>query len=157
VVRRSHALKGYPYGAEFRYSEAMLMGNGPGGFGRASMVAGGTAMMMVAAAFSPSRSLLRNMAPSPGEGPSPEQIKNGFFEIDLIGKCDDKKIKVRVTGDRDPGYGATSKMLAESALCLAFDDLPGAGGVTTPAAAMGDLLVNRLQEYAGMTFSQLDD
>ncbi len=153
VVRRSHALSGYPYGEDFRYSEAMLMGNGPGGFAKASMVSGGTGIMMLAAAFSPSRSLLRNLAPSPGEGPSAEARENGFFNIDLMGINGENRLCLRVTGDRDPGYGSTAKMLAESAVCLANDELPGNGGVLTPAVAMGDLLVNRLQEKAGVTFT----
>jgi len=66
-----------------------------------------------------------------------------------------KNIKVKVTGDRDPGYGATSKMLAESAVCLAKDELGERGGILTPAAAMGDKLLQRLQNNAGMTFSVL--
>ncbi len=64
----------------------------------------------------------------------------------------DASVKVKVTGDKDPGYGATSKMLAESAICLAQDELKTEGGVWTPATAMGEVLIKRLQENAGMTF-----
>ncbi len=155
VVRRSHALKGYPYGKGFRYDECMLMGEGPGGFARAAIVTGGSALVMLAAAFGPSRSVLRNIAPSPGEGPSAEAIANGFFAIELLAHHPiepGKNMKALVTGDRDPGYGATSKMLAESAVCLAKDDLDEKGGVTTPSVAMGDKLITRLQAKAGMTF-----
>lgn len=158
VVRRSNALLGYRYGKDFRYDETMLMGDGPGGYMRATAVAGGSLMVMMAAAFSPTRGVLRRLAPSPGEGPDRDTIENGFFEIDLYA-ChpDDRKknLRGRVTGDQDPGYGATSKMLAESAVCLARDDLEVGGGVWTPATAMGDKLFSRLTENAGMTFSIL--
>jgi short subunit dehydrogenase-like uncharacterized protein len=153
VVRRSHALLGFPYGQKFHYDESMLTGNGAGGQMRAAVVSGGTGLMLMAAAFGPSRSLLQKAAPSPGEGPSPETIENGFFNIELLGWNQDEEIKVKVTGDRDPGYGATSKMIAESAVCLAVDDLETPAGITTPAVAMGDALISRLEKNAGMTFS----
>jgi len=158
VVRRTNALTNYSYGRDFRYSEAMLMGSGPGGYLKAATVAGVSGLVMLTAAFSPTRSLLKQVVPKPGEGPSPEAIANGFFNIELYGRhADDKEknIKVKVTGDRDPGYGATSKMLAESAVCLAKDELGEQGGILTPAAAMGDKLLQRLQNNAGMTFSVL--
>lgn len=156
VVRRSNALMDYAYGKEFRYSESMLMGNGPVGYMKASAVAGVSSVMMLSAAFSPTRSLLKQIVPKPGEGPSAETIEKGSFSIDLFGRNGqdkDKVIKTRVTGDRDPGYGATSKMLAESAVCLAKDELGDKGGILTPAAAMGDKLLARLQANAGMKFT----
>jgi short subunit dehydrogenase-like uncharacterized protein len=153
VVRRSHALLGFPYGQEFRYDESMLMGNGAGGQIRATMALGATGLMMMASAFGPSRSLLQKVAPSPGDGPSLETRENGFFNIELLGWNEDEEIKVKLTGDKDPGYGATSKMIAESALCLACDELDTPAGITTPAVAMGDALVSRLEKNAGMTFS----
>ncbi len=159
VVRRSHALQGYCYGKEFRYSESTLAGDGPMGYTRASMIAGGSILMVLAGAFGPTRSLLRKIAPAPGEGPSSETIRNGSFNIEFLGKCANdprQQIKVSVTGDRDPGYGATSKMLAETAVCLAKDELSSAGGVLTPASAMGDFLISRLCDNAGMTFSVVD-
>ena len=131
------------------------MGNGPGGYMKAATVAGVSGVMMLAAAFSPTRSLMQRVVPKPGEGPSPEMVKNGFFNIELFGKNHEdsnKTIRVKVTGKGDPGYGATSKMLAESAVCLAKDDLPESGGVLTPSVAMGDKLLERLQANAGMTF-----
>jgi len=159
VVRRSHSLLGYPWGEHFRYDEAMLMGDGPRGFARASMVAGGTGLIMKASEFTPTRNLLGRLAPSPGEGPSPEQIENGFFEIELFAAHPEdpsKNLVAVVTGDKDPGYGATSKMLAESAVCLARDELNTPTGLLTPAVAMGDKLIHRLGERAGMTFSLKD-
>ncbi|MFT7243252.1 MAG: short subunit dehydrogenase-like uncharacterized protein [Candidatus Azotimanducaceae bacterium] len=158
VVRRTNALTNYSYGRDFRYSEAMLMGNGPGGYLKATTVAGVSGLVMLTAAFGPARSLLKQVVPKPGEGPSPEAIANGFFNIELYGRHPDdkeKNLKIRVTGDRDPGYGATSKMLAESAVCLAKDELGEKGGILTPASAMGDKLLQRLQNNAGMTFSVL--
>ena len=156
VVRRTHSLLGYPWGGDFRYDEAVLTGDGPGGYTRAALLAGGTGLMMAASAFTPTRNLLVRMAPSPGEGPDEETIKNGYFEIDFFAmhpedpKCD---LIGRVTGDRDPGYGATAKMLIESAVCLAQDELSSPGGISTPAFAMGQKLVSRLVENAGMGFS----
>ncbi len=159
VVRRSHSLMGYPWGEHFRYDEAMLMGDGPRGFARASMVAGGTGLIMKASEFTPTRNLLGRMAPSPGEGPSRETIEKGFFEIELFAahpEDPDKNLIALVTGDKDPGYGATSKMLAESAVCLARDELDTPTGLLTPAVAMGEKLIHRLGEHAGMSFSIKD-
>lgn len=156
VVRRSNALMGYSYGKDFRYSESMLMGNGPVGYMKATAVAGVSGLMMLSAAFSPTRSLMKQIVPKPGEGPSEQTIANGSFTIELFGRNGedkDKSVRTRVTGDRDPGYGATSKMLAESAVCLAKDELAEGGGILTPAAAMGDKLLERLQANAGMGFT----
>ena len=155
VVRRSNALMSYAYGDQFRYDEAMLTGPGPSGYMKAAMVAGGSAMVMLLAAFSASRSLLKKVVPKPGEGPSKEARERGFFDIEIYGvhaSGSDKCIKVSVKGDKDPGYGATSKMLAESAVCLAKDSLSVGGGIWTPAAVMGEPLIERLRTSAGMTF-----
>jgi len=159
VVRRSNALMGYKYGHEFRYSESMLMGNGPGGYMKASLVAGMSGLLMLLTAFKSTRSLLAQLMPSPGEGPSEEAIEKGYFKIEFSGKASEnaaKKLNVTVTGDRDPGYGATSKMLAESAVCLAKDSLDVAGGIWTPSTAMGERLLNRLENNAGMSFTVSD-
>ena len=156
VVRRSHALLGYPWGQHFRYDEAVLTGDGPGGYARAALLAGGTGLMMAASAFSPTRGVLARLAPAPGEGPDEETIRNGFFEIDLLAAHpEDPKsdLTARVTGDRDPGYGATSKMLVESAVCLAQDGLSTPTGILTTVVAMGQSLITRLADKAGMGFS----
>jgi len=155
VVRRSNALLNYSYGREFRYSEAILTGSGPGGYIRALLVALGTGLMGLLAALGPTRALLKKMLPAPGEGPSEQARNMGHFNIELLGKHaldESKNIRISVTGDKDPGYGATSKMLAESAVCLAMDSLTEGGGFLTPASAMGDQLVKRLQQKAGMGF-----
>ena len=158
VVRRSNALLNYSYGREFRYSEAILTGSGPGGYIRALLVALGTGLMGLLAALGPTRALLKKMLPAPGEGPSEQARNTGHFNIELLGKHaldESKNIRIRVTGDKDPGYGATSKMLAESAVCLAMDSLTEGGGFLTPASAMGDQLVKRLQQKAGMGFHMI--
>ena len=155
VVRRSHALKGYPYGDQFSYGEAMVTGNGPGGWAAASAIAGVSAMVGGAAAMAPLRNLMRRMAPAPGEGPSEQTMATGYYQIQMHAEHPDdkeKSVRLEIRGDRDPGYGSTSKMLAESALCLAQDELESPGGVTTPAASMGDALVERLNAKAGVTF-----
>jgi short subunit dehydrogenase-like uncharacterized protein len=158
VVQRSHALLGRPWGDEFTYDEAMLMGSGPVGAAKASVVAGGTGAFAGLGAFGPTRALLGKVLPEPGEGPSPEAQEAGFFDLRLYGRtAGGDTIETKVTGDRDPGYGSTAKMLAESA--LAFLDLPHeasdggvAGGFWTPATAFGDRLIDRLVAHAGLTF-----
>ncbi len=156
VVRRSNALMGYPYGRDFRYSERMSFGKGPRGMAMASMVAGGLTGFLAAAAFDPTRKILKKRLPDPGEGPSKEDRDNGFFVVRLIakGQTDDGReveLRGRVEGKKDPGYGETAKMLGESALCLALDPSDREGGILTPASAMGDALLERLRA-ADMVF-----
>jgi len=118
----------------------------------------GLGALVLGASFAPTRKFLqRFMLPKPGEGPSPELQKTGFFNLLQIGKLPDGQVlRARITGDQDPGYGSTSKMLAESAICLAQDKLTTDGGVWTPATAMGAALLARLRENAGLTFDVLD-
>jgi short subunit dehydrogenase-like uncharacterized protein len=156
VVRRSNALLDYAYGREFRYDEAVLTGAGPLGFAKAAAASAGTAAMMGAMSVGPIRRLVAGRLPSPGEGPSKEKREAGFFDIRIRGEHPTEPAKAlqgRITGDRDPGYGSTSKMLAESALCLARDPLNVGGGFWTPASAMGEALLARLTEHAGLTFT----
>ena len=155
VVRRSNALSGYAYGREFRYGEAVMTGRGPAGWARAVGLTAGLGGFMTIASMSPGRALLRRLAlPKPGEGPSREKRESGFFDLLLVGKGGGAEVRARVRGDRDPGYGATSKMLGESAVCLARDagDLRVAGGFWTPASSMGSRLIDRLRDNAGMSF-----
>jgi short subunit dehydrogenase-like uncharacterized protein len=99
----------------------------------------------------------RFVLPAPGEGPDRAAREAGYFNLIQIGRMSDGTIvRSVVKGDRDPGYGSTSKMIAECAVCLAKDDLSSSGGVLTPATAMGRQLHERLQENAGVTFA-LDD
>ena len=159
VVRRSHALLDYPYGRDFRYREATIMGRGAAGWLKAGGMTAGLGGFVFAAGFGFSRGLLeRYVLPEPGEGPDREQRESGFFDLRQFGELPDGTIlKSRITGDRDPGYGSTSKMLAESGVCLARDELPTGGGVLTPAVAMGNALLGRLQEKAGLSFEILTD
>ena len=158
VVRRSNALASYPYGKDFRYHEAVLTGKGITGWTKGTMMANAIKALMIGAAFAPTRKLLQKfILPDPGEGPSPELQKTGFFNLMQIGELPDGTlIESRITGDQDPGYGSTSKMLSECAVCLAKDDITVGGGVWTPAAAMGGLLLERLTENAGLTFDIRD-
>ena len=158
VVRRTNELLNNIYGDNFEYNEGSITGKGPKGLIGATtsgMVTGGMAGM---AAFSPTRSILKSFLPKPGEGPSEETMENGFFEIELLGihpTDRDKDIRVWIHGDKDPGYKSTAKMISESAMALAQDDLNVGGGFWTPASAMGDTLINRLPN-AGVTFKIMD-
>lgn len=141
-VHRSNYLSGFAYGKDFKYSEMMLTGDGEQGEQIARAVAG-------------DRSLTSKDAPKPGEGPSKEEREAGFFDILYIGHVEGgEPIVVTVKGDRDPGYGSTSKMIAESALCLLKDTLDTKGGLWTTAPAMGDKLIARLEANAGLSFAQ---
>jgi short subunit dehydrogenase-like uncharacterized protein len=158
VVRRSNALMDQRYGEDFRYDEAMLAPEGQGALvsrlAAAAMTAGTGAMVIP-----PIRALAKRFLPSPGDGPSKEVREKGYFDIRLYGvhpEDRDKDMVAKVTGDRDPGYGSTSKMLAESAVCLARDDLGCGGGFWTPASAMGEQLIERLQASAGLAFSIIE-
>ncbi len=156
VVRRTNALLDHAYGRDFRYSEAMLTGTGPIGLAKATAVAATSKVAMDSMQFTPIRKLVAPRLPSPGEGPSRETREAGYFDIRFLARHpsdESKNLRGKVTGDRDPGYGSTSKMLAESAVCLAQDDLTSAAGILTPAAAMGEAYLLRLQKNAGLDFS----
>jgi short subunit dehydrogenase-like uncharacterized protein len=166
VVRRSNALLGYPYGRDFRYDERVDTGRGLRGRLRARAVASAIAAFTGAAALRPTAWLLRRFVlPDPGEGPSAEERERGGFRIRIFGEGRPapesglvRNAVVTVAADRDPGYGATAGMLAESALALvagwrpaAAGDARGAGGVLTPASALGLPLIERLAR-AGVRF-----
>jgi short subunit dehydrogenase-like uncharacterized protein len=159
IVHRSNALSGDAYGKDFVYDEAMMMGAGGSGWMRAAMLAGGLGGFIGMVVFPPTRALVEKfIVPKPGEGPSPEAQERGRYDLRFFGKtADGKTVMTKVTGDRDPGYGSTSKMLGEAAACLALDvsksDKPG--GFWTPATALGDKLVARLTKHAGLTFETL--
>ncbi len=151
-VHRSNMLMDYPYGQDFVYTEMMAAPNA----GAAYMIAGGLGGFAGAIAFPPTRALMRQFVlPKPGDGPSKRQREEGFYKVLYIAKGEGGEVRAVVEGDRDPGYGSTSKMIAEAAVCLARDVDRDAcpGGVYTPAAAMGAHLIARLEENAGLTFS----
>ena len=154
VVFRTHALLDHQWGDDFTYGEAMMMGEGLGGRAKAMSPSGAMGGLMGAAAVGPMRKMMGRFLPEPGEGPSPDAQEQGFFDIRFHGTtASGAEIMTKVTGDRDPGYGSTSKMLGESALALLDSDAPG--GFWTPATALGDDLISRLVEHAGLTFEVL--
>lgn len=134
----------------------MMMGGGLMGRVRAATFAGALGAFLVGGYFAPTRFVLKKtLLPKPGEGPSAKQRETGFYKLLLVGKdAEGHQLRIMVTGDRDPGYGSTSKMLGETAVCLLKDiekkDL--SGGFWTPATAMGQKLIDRLTAHAGMTF-----
>jgi short subunit dehydrogenase-like uncharacterized protein len=145
IVRRTNALLGFRYGRDLRYTETVRKGTGLKGFLGSATLSASLGALMLGTSLGPTRRLLQRLAPSPGEGPSRKAIESGFFAMEVVGAQDGQAIlKTRVEGDRDPGYGATACMLAESALCLALDDLDSPCGVLTPASAMGRKLADRL-------------
>ncbi|NUP10168.1 MAG: saccharopine dehydrogenase [Polyangiaceae bacterium] len=160
IVRRTNALLGYAYGQPFTYGESTSFGVGPGGFARAALFTGGLGAFIGAATVPSLRELIMRRLPAPGEGPTKEQRDRGRFTIRLTGKLEPggaPRVVGEVVGRSDPGYGETSKMLGEAALCLAQDErrLPERFGLLTPASAMGDRLLERLRT-AGMTFETRD-
>jgi len=159
IVHRSNALSDYAWGVDFLYDESMRMGKGlKGGLG-AYAFTGGLGAFMAGAALPPSRWLLeRFILPKPGEGPTPEEQENGLYDLRFYGTtAGGDRLVTRVTGDRDPGYGSTAKILGECAACLAqdIDRNDKGGGFWTPATALGDALLTRLEQHAGLTFEVL--
>ena len=130
-VHRSNALLGHAYGADLAYDEMVVVDpNAP-----------------------PAPALGAEGGPKPGEGPSKEERETGFFDVLFIGLgAGGEQMRVAVTGDKDPGYGCTSKMIGEAAICLIHEATDTPGGVWTPGAAMGMKLIKRLRANAGMTF-----
>jgi short subunit dehydrogenase-like uncharacterized protein len=161
VVHRSNALSGHAYGHDFEYDEAVCAGPGLKGRVRATAMAGGLAAALLAGALPPARAALqRFVLPAAGEGPSPEAQRHGRWDLRFIGTgVDDARLVLRVTGDRDPGYGSTAKMFAEAAVTLSQDRGRGraGGGFWTPASVLGDRLVERLEAHAGVRFAFTDD
>jgi len=139
-VHRTNFLAGHPYGTDFRYDE-MMVAPGIGDIGKAA-----------AEAIAKMNPMGGDKGPAPGEGPSKAEREAGFYEIDFIAEMSTgETLTCTVTGDRDPGYGSTSKMIAEAALCL-IRDVGGDGGVWTPGALMAEPLKARLEANAGIMF-----
>ncbi|EXB27666.1 saccharopine dehydrogenase family protein [Acinetobacter baumannii 1437282] len=163
VVHRSNALSGNAYGSNFSYNEAILTGEGLKGRFKALGVVSGLGVFMLAAVTKPVSQLMeRYMLPKPGEGPTPEQQLAGRFDLRFIGKTEGgQKLRIKVTGDRDPGYGSTGKMLGQAALSLALDHYKEgqktgrSGGFWTPASIFDDRFIQRLTEHAGLAFEQI--
>ncbi len=154
VVHRSNALLHKQYGENFLYDEAMITGpKAKGGMGAAALTAG-LGGFMLAALLPPTRWLMeKTILPKPGEGPSPQAQLEGYYDLRFIGTTPDgQTISCKVTGDRDPGYGSTAKMLGQAALCLAQDMNEKPGGFWTPASLFGEKIIARLEARAGLTF-----
>ena len=155
-VHRTNQLRGHPWGTDFRYDERQLTGDGERGRRRASRMVRLARWQQRLLAFTPTRELLRRLVlPSPGQGPDAGERERGHYELWFFGSGPQgQALRMVVRGDRDPGYGSTSKIVAETALCLLeVDRTMAAGGVWTPGAAMGMLLARRLQERAGLSFT----
>lgn len=157
VVHRSNAMQNARYGTEFTYDEAMMAGKGTKGRLTAYGITAALGAFFTASAIKPTRWVVEKLVPKPGEGPSPKEQENGFYDLRFMGRTQDgKTIITKVTGDRDPGYGSTSKMLGEAGLCLAFDADDTKGGFWTPASALDGKLLDRLTSKAGLTFEVLE-
>ena len=141
-IHRSNALLGHAYGEDFCYDEMMIAGEGEEG-------------KQIADAMNSSNPMGGDNLPQPGEGPSKESREQGNYDVLFFADFDEGSIDARVTGDMDPGYGSTSKMIAESALCLVQECEDLSGGMYTPAPAMGEKLIKRLTKNAGLTFDIL--
>lgn len=160
IVFRSNALLGSPYGTDFKYDEAMLVGKGVKGRLTATAIVAGLAAFFVGAAIKPTRWLLSNyVLPKPGEGPTPKEQVEGYYDIRFVGKTPSgKEILTKVVGQGDPGYGSTSKMLGQVGACLALDNELMAekeGGFWTTSTLLGDRLIERLEKDAQLKFEVL--
>lgn len=159
IVHRSHALGGYCYGRDFRYHEAVLTGTGLAGRVKALTVTAGLSGFMAASALRLTRWALERVLPSPGEGPSPAAQASGFYDLRFVGTTPGgKKLRAKVVGAGDPGYGSTSKILGQAGACLAFDvsRTEKLGGFWTPATIFGSRLIERLRSDADLRFEIID-
>jgi short subunit dehydrogenase-like uncharacterized protein len=139
-VHRSNFLMGFPYGQDFVYDEMVLTGPGEKGEAEARRVAAANLDKVGPG------------APKPGEGPSKEQRETGHYDLLFVGLAPHgRQIRAAVRGDRDPGYGSTAKMIAECGICLR-ESPDVKAGIWTPGAAMGNALIKRLVDHAGLTF-----
>ena len=138
-IHRSNALMNHKFGKNFLYNEMWISGPGDEGKAVADMIA-------------TANPIGGEDAPKPGEGPSREKRENGNYDILFCADIEDQVIKASVSGDMDPGYGSTSKMITEAAICLVKDSEDLEGGIYTPASSLGTKLIKRLEDRAGLTF-----
>ena len=153
IVRRGHALAGFPWGEAFRYREVMSTPGNAKGLAMAVGITGGLAGFAAIMKRPALRARLAKRMPQPGDGPSLEKRTNGHWKVRFL--ADDALVYIAADAHGDPGYASTAKMLGESALCLARDALTSPGGILTPAFAMGNALAERLRS-AGLTFAAQD-
>jgi len=141
-VHRSNMLLGFPYGRDFVYDEMQITGPGEEGEALARSIQAANNKMATSA------------VPKPGEGPSKEERETGMYDLLFVAIAPDgRQVRAAVKGDRDPGYGSTSKMISECAICLLRDAPEVPAGIWTPGAAMGHKLIKRLTDHAGLTFA----
>ncbi|UAB78699.1 saccharopine dehydrogenase NADP-binding domain-containing protein [Erythrobacter sp. SCSIO 43205] len=139
-VHRTNFLLGHPYGEDFQYDEMVLTSPGEAG------------KKMAEAAAEMMKNPFGAKPPKPGEGPSKEERENGFYDVLFVAEGPDgENLHYCVKGKYDPGYGSTSRMIAETAIGLLHSD--AAGGVGTPGSFLGEALVKRLEEHAELTFA----
>lgn len=163
VVHRSNALADKAYGSQFTYDEAIMTGTGIKGRLSALTVVVGLGAFMAGIIIKPIRILMeRFLLPKPGEGPSPEAQLAGRYDLRFFGRTDDgRTLRVKVTGDRDPGYGSTGKVLGQAAIGLALDYVKDGvkvgrpGGFWTPATMFDERFVERLVQHAGLRFESM--
>jgi short subunit dehydrogenase-like uncharacterized protein len=140
-IHRSNFLMGFPYGRDFVYDEMVLTGKGEQGEANARLV-------VAANTEKTGPDVLK-----PGEGPSKEERESGLYDLLFVSIGEDgRQVRAAVRGDRDPGYGSTSKMISECAICLLRDTPDVPAGIWTPGAAMGHRMIKRLVDHAGLTF-----
>ncbi|HVK75138.1 MAG TPA: saccharopine dehydrogenase NADP-binding domain-containing protein [Kofleriaceae bacterium] len=151
VVRRSHALLGHPWGTDWSYDERMSLPRSPVGVAAAVAITGALAGFVAGSQVPWVRKQIEHRLPRPGEGPTADQRARGHWTVRLYGENGGKRVVMKLADRLDPGYAGTAKLLGESALCLAEDELATPTGVLTPATAMGLTLVERLRE-AGVTW-----
>lgn len=162
IVFRSNAIrKEGSYSNSFRYDEGTLTGAGKVGKKSAKRLVLGTKLAPKLLSLGLLRNfLVKFILPKPGEGPSKSEQLEGFYDLRFLGHTSgNQSIRVKVTGDRDPGYGSTAKMLAQAAISLHLDvdKKMSPGGFWTPATVFDDKLLDRLRKHAGMTFELIDD
>lgn len=166
IVHRSNYLSGFRYSKDFKYEELMWFPNTFKGKLTAKAIAKVLIKFEQAVKSDFLRGILTNyILPKPGTGPSVKSQENGFFDYRFYGYADQSarsnekvQLKVKVTGQKDPGYAGTAMMLSQSALCLALDISKDslAGGFWSPAYAMGDKLIKRLTAHAMLTFDVIE-
>jgi len=139
-VHRTNLLLGHLYGEQFTYSE--MVTTGPGDKGQ-----------KIAEAMATDDSMSKDDGPKPGEGPNLEERENGFYHLMFVGETvDGTTLTAMVKGKRDPGYGSTCRMITESALCLLETELKTAAGFHTPGSALAAPLLERLRQFADLSF-----
>tara|TARA_B100001057_G_scaffold142532_1_gene142246 strand:- start:273 stop:725 length:453 start_codon:yes stop_codon:yes gene_type:complete len=142
-IHRSNSLLNFPYGKDFKYNEMWASGPGDEGEKLSKLIAS-------------TNPLMGDNIPKPGEGPSKESREKGSYDIHFYADINDEFLSASVSGDMDPGYGSTSKMIAESAICIVKECNELVGGIYTPSSSMGDKLIVRLEKNAGLKFKLLN-